>query len=44
MNGSTYLILLAVFLFVIIPWISKKKETGGSQTHFESKNAEQGEP
>ena len=25
MNGSTYLILLAVFLFVIIPWITRRR-------------------
>lgn len=44
MNGSTYLILLAVFLFCDHTLDHKKKETGGSQTHFESKKAEQGEP
>ena len=26
MNGSTYLILLAVFLFVIIPWITRRRK------------------
>ena len=25
MNGSTYLILLAVFLLVIIPWITRRR-------------------
>lgn len=26
MNGNTYLILLAVFLFVIIPWITRRRK------------------
>lgn len=40
---SLYLILLALFLLVIIPWIMQAKETGSSQAYFESKKAEQGE-
>ena len=26
MNGNTYLILLAVFLLVIIPWITRRRK------------------
>ena len=39
---SLYLILLALFLLVIIPWIMRQRRLAAVR-HFESKKAEQGE-